>query len=124
MNSKITPGKTLLAGRHGELPDCGRKVVPHGRYGIGLFYVGGTYYALANRCPHEGAELCRGPLTGTVVSGGCPGQYDFQMENRILRCPWHAWEFNIETGCSLFDAKFKVRTYPVRVEHGDILIEV
>ena len=32
----------------------------------------------------------------------------------ILRCPWHQWPFEIETGRCLVDPKVRVKTYPVK----------
>ena len=43
---------------------------------IGIFNVGGEYYALSNRCPHMGAELCKGWVVGLVQSDG-PGRASF-----------------------------------------------
>jgi 3-phenylpropionate/trans-cinnamate dioxygenase ferredoxin subunit len=39
------------------------------------------------------------------------------MEGRVLRCPWHAWEFDITTGKSLFAPEAcRVKSYEVAVE--------
>ena len=35
---------------------------------IGVFNLGGTFYALRNICPHRGAPLCRGRLRPLVTS--------------------------------------------------------
>ncbi len=46
----------------GEIaPGSSKLVTVKGRE-IGLFNVKGEYFALANKCPHEGAALCRGNL--------------------------------------------------------------
>jgi nitrite reductase/ring-hydroxylating ferredoxin subunit len=38
-----------------------------------------------------------------------------------LRCPWHNWEFVIETGVTVSQPVKRVKTYPVRVE-GDLIV--
>lgn len=82
---------------------------------IGLFNVAGEFFALRNRCPHQGGPLCRGRLSGFLV-GDRPGEYRYSRPGEILRCPWHGWEFDIRTGQSWFDpAKTRVRSYPVTV---------
>jgi len=88
---------------------------------IGIFNVGGEYYALSNRCPHMGAELCKGWIVG-LVEPGEPGAYKLVRQGEFLRCPWHGWEFEIRTGQSWCDPKsVKARTFKVEVEAGSKL---
>ena len=101
-----------------ELPPGTRRIVKVGARSIGVFNVGGRYYALRNVCPHQGAPLCRGPLTGTTLPGP-PGSYRYAREGEILRCPWHGWEFDVTNGRSIFNPHaVRVRRYPVAVETG------
>jgi nitrite reductase/ring-hydroxylating ferredoxin subunit len=90
---------------------------------IGVFNVNGEFFALLNRCPHEGAELCRGFIVGLAQSDE-PGAYRITRHGEFLRCPWHGWEFEIRTGQSYCDpAKTRVRTYDVTIEPGDALVK-
>jgi nitrite reductase/ring-hydroxylating ferredoxin subunit len=99
-----------------EIAPGGRKIVEIAGRSIGVFNVGGEFYALRNRCPHQGGPLCDGRLAGYVVSPK-PGAYEYVHDGEILRCPWHGWEFDLKTGQSWFDpAGTRVRTYPVTVE--------
>ncbi|HEY3330075.1 MAG TPA: Rieske (2Fe-2S) protein [Capsulimonadaceae bacterium] len=91
---------------------------------VGLFRVDGTYYAVKNVCPHNGAPLCRGSIHATHEPGETrelnPG-----FAGRILRCPWHGWEFDIVTGKALYDATSRVATYPVDVDDkGQVFVTV
>ena len=44
---------------------------------------------------------------------------------RILRCPWHGWEFDIVTGKALYDKNSRVATYPCRVdENNDVVVDL
>ncbi len=106
-----------------EIPVGQRKIVEVAGRSIGVFNVGGEFFALRNRCPHQGGPLCLGPLGGLVSSSG-PGEYTYSRQGEILRCPWHGWEFDIRTGQSWFDPTgMRVRRYAVTVEgdeaHGD-----
>jgi nitrite reductase/ring-hydroxylating ferredoxin subunit len=84
---------------------------------IGVFNVDGRFYALRNRCPHQGAELCRG-LVRRAVESSEPGVI-VEREQPVLRCPWHGWEFRIDTGESWFDPdQVRVRRYEVGIAHG------
>jgi 3-phenylpropionate/trans-cinnamate dioxygenase ferredoxin subunit len=107
-----------------ELPPGERRIVTVDRISIGVFNVDGSYYAVRNICPHRGAELCKGDVTGAMLPSA-PGEFIYGMENRILKCPWHRWEFDLHTGRSLLDPDgCRVRTYPVHVEGDVIEIEV
>ena len=115
--------KRYVVARRSELPEGGRLLVDvHGR-SIGIFRRDGHYYGLLNRCPHQGAELCRGAVVGALTSSG-PGDYDLDESRRFLVCPWHGWEFDLATGQSYFDPRrTRVRPYPVEVEAGDAVAE-
>jgi nitrite reductase/ring-hydroxylating ferredoxin subunit len=106
-----------------EIEPGARKLVVVGGREIGVFNVGGQLYALANKCPHEGAALCAGVVTGLVLSDG-PNDYKLTREGEFLRCPWHGWEFDIKTGQSWCDPNsVRVRQFNVTVEHGEDLVK-
>ena len=101
-----------------EIPPGGRKLVEIAGRSIGIFNLDGEFFALRNRCPHQGGPLCAGTLGGLIRSSG-PGEYEYSRAGEILRCPWHGWEFDIRSGQSWFDpARVRVRSYPVSIE-GD-----
>ena len=105
----------------GEIPPGGRKIVTVRGREIGVFNIGGEYFALLNRCPHQGGELCRGTLIGLVTSSE-PGRFDYSRPGEMLKCPWHGWEYDIRTGQSWCDPNdTKVKAYEVTVEPGETL---
>jgi nitrite reductase/ring-hydroxylating ferredoxin subunit len=111
-------GRFVVA-RADEIPDGGRLIVDVSGHSIGVFNVGGRFYALLNRCPHRGAELCRGTVVGLVESDR-PGDWRYDSETRLIQCPWHGWEFDVSTGQSYFDPQTtRVRPYEIAVESGD-----
>ncbi len=116
-------GRAALA-RHvvapvGEIPAGGRKLVEVGERRIVVFNLGGEFFALRNRCPHQGGSLCNGIVTGHV-SAPEPGVYRYERRGEMIRCPWHSWEFDIRTGQSWFDpARTRVARYNVTVEPAD-----
>ncbi len=105
-----------------DLPPGNRRIVQHGKISIGVFNVNDELYAVRNYCPHEGAELCKGPLTGTNLRTDNVGEMNWGACGYILRCPWHAWEFDIRNGASFTATRVKVKTYPVEVRRGVITI--
>ncbi len=106
-----------------EIPAGGRKLVEVSGRAIVIFNLSGEFFALLNRCPHEGGSLCKGYQTGLVESGE-PGEYRYSRRGEIIRCPWHAWEFDIRTGQSRCDPqRMKVRSYAASVMPGAQLLE-
>lgn len=100
-----------------------RKIVNVGGRPVAVFNIEGEFFALLNRCPHQGASLCHGLLTGLVTSD-IPGEIAYTRRGEFLRCPWHGWEFDVRTGQSYFDPLHtKVRNYPTSVEDGGSVIK-
>jgi nitrite reductase/ring-hydroxylating ferredoxin subunit len=106
-----------------ELPPGERTIVELNGHSVGVFNVEGEYYALKNDCPHQRAPLCMGKVTGTT-SATEPGAVDWENNGHILRCPWHGWEFDIETGRSVFNPhKVRARSFETQVESTDACTE-
>ena len=78
-----------------------------GGQAVALFNVGGTFHALANRCPHRGGPLGQGFLDGTEVS-----------------CPWHNWTFDVTTGENVADATLCVPRHEVKVEDAHVHVKI
>ena len=120
-----TPGRRRrhVVARADEFPPGSRKIVRVGGREIGVFNSAGTLYALRNTCPHQGAPICQGRVTGTVMSK-VPGQYEYVMEGQVLRCPWHGWEFDLATGKGLYDpyTHDRIATYKVTIENGEVVL--
>jgi nitrite reductase/ring-hydroxylating ferredoxin subunit len=102
-----------------EVPVGARKLVEAAGRQIALFNVGGEFFAIANRCPHEGASLCAGKIVGLAESPE-PGKYMLSRAGEFVRCPWHGWEFDIRTGKSWCDpTRTKVHSFEVTVAPGE-----
>lgn len=78
---------------------------------------------LRDRCSHQGARLSCGRLLQRV-DGDRVGAYALQDDDFVIRCPWHGYEFDLETGHCLADAKrARVKAYAVVVEDGIVYID-
>ena len=97
---KIGPLKLLPPGSatHVELDDGNALAVCN---------VAGALYAIDGICPHSGGPLGHGALDGP-----------------ILTCPFHGWEFDCRTGTMPGDDLKLQATYPVKVEDGEIFVEL
>lgn len=83
----------------------------------------GRYYAVRGICPHQGADLGKGQLTSLTVSEE-PGVYGFAKEGEILRCPWHSFDYDVVSGKCISAPNLRVKTYPVYVDDGEIVVDL
>ena len=119
--------RRYVVGRVEDLPPGAMKLVPVGKFGVGVYNVNGDLYALTNYCPHRGGPLCTGRVIGWAEPGDNPWEIRWTREGEIVRCPWHQWEFEISTGSAIVyqDTRrpYSIRMYPVVVEDGEIVLE-
>jgi nitrite reductase/ring-hydroxylating ferredoxin subunit len=108
MLDELTPG-TMLRFDLGDTPlvVCRSKVT-------------GEVLAIDARCPHQGALLCFGELTGIQAASG---SNMYMREGEIILCPVHRWRIDVRTGEALdIWPLHRTPTYPVSVEHGKIYV--
>ncbi len=72
---------------------------------IAVFNVEGRFYGIESDCKHMKASLKNG-----------------KVQNEIVTCPWHHWQYDLKTGQCLTSDKFKLKTYAVEVEGDEIFI--
>ncbi len=88
-----------------DLPEGRVKTVYAGHKGICLTHYKGKFSALDNKCPHQGGPLGEGSI-----------------ENGLLRCPWHGWDYDPCTGKPPGGFDDGIDTYHVKEENGKILV--
>lgn len=89
---------------------------------IGVFRVGDRFYGIRNRCPHQGGPLCLGHLLGDAVADA-PGEARLSADPLRVACPWHGWEYDLQTGQSFMGMGAPgVRSYGVALEAGGSLL--
>lgn len=98
-------GVTHVVGSTDEVSEGSPLVVNVDDEEIAIFYENGEYFAMNNVCPHQG-----GPLG------------DGKVEDNCVYCPWHGWEFDIESGDHAH-SDHSVETYSVTIEGNDIHVE-
>lgn len=105
-----------------DIPDRGGMIVTVGSLEIGLFRSGDTIRAWRNHCPHMAAPVCRGTVTGTMLTTEVY-QYRYGRDGEILQCPWHGWEFDLESGRHLAPgSSARLRGYPVEIVNGMVVV--
>ncbi len=108
-----------------EFPEGAVTVRQAGKQEIGVIRWQGRLYAVRNVCPHQLAPVCRGRLRPLLVADeqgtaepACDG------DQPVLSCPWHGWEFDVRTGRACWNHQFRLRTYPIEVHDGRVLVDV
>lgn len=123
--------RTFLSEGRDEVPVClvsdvpvgGRLAVDVDGKGYVLFNVDGEFYGLRDLCPHEGAPLSCGIVTGAMRPNAPGEEFEFVLEGQVLACPWHRWKFEIKTGRSLYGVdRRRVPTVPLRVDGDEVLV--
>ncbi|MBF9033210.1 Rieske 2Fe-2S domain-containing protein [Rhodobacterales bacterium HKCCE2091] len=111
-------GRHVIARADEIAPGKSKRVEVEGR-DIAVFNTGTGYRAVTNRCPHEGADLCRGIVARFVDAEG-PGEFTVVEDKVMVRCPWHGWEFDLDTGRSYCDPnRVRVKSFEVAMEGPD-----
>lgn len=110
--------RLVTVGNAGDLAERERLIVDVGDdLSVGVFRVKGRLFAYKNRCWHRGGPVCQGILINRVVERLDDQRRslgDFFAEDAVhLACPWHGYEYDVETGVHPADAR--VRLEPVRV---------
>jgi toluene monooxygenase system ferredoxin subunit len=72
-----------------------------------LVNLNGDIRAYADSCPHLGTRLSQGSL-----------------QRNLLTCSTHGWEFDVGTGQGINPKAACLESFAVKVENGDILIDV
>lgn len=109
-----------------DIPESAMKHVEIGGVDILLANVGGTFYAIDDRCGHMNAPLSMGKLEGDIVE--CPlhhARFDVKT-GKAVRAPRISWLLKLTSAGKMMGA-IKVRkrtTYPVRVEGDSIEVDI
>ena len=85
----------------------------------------GRLTAYENYCPHDGGPVCQGKVIPRVEEELASDQTSRGLrfsDRRNIVCPWHGWEFDIETGRHCGDPKYRLRPVNVRVEDNRVYV--
>jgi nitrite reductase/ring-hydroxylating ferredoxin subunit len=89
---------------------------------IAVFNYDGEFYAVTNYCIHQAGPLCEGDLTGDMTLGEDGWSWEYDDEQKYIRCPWHGWVFDITSGQNTDDPRYQVPTYDVEVDDDQIYV--
>jgi len=117
-----------MAGKVADYADGDRKVVVCGDAEVGVFQIGGEFYAWHNRCAHRAGPVCQGRIMKRVLEPVASDkttrtqQYD-EAESNIV-CPWHGYEFSIRSGFHQGNSRVRLRKAELTIRDGEIYVSV
>jgi nitrite reductase (NADH) small subunit len=117
----------VLIGRLDEFKDGDCRILSVEGFEVGVFRRGAKLIAYENRCPHQGGPVCQGkiffrvdePLGVHQVSLGLR----FSQDEHIV-CPWHGYEYSLESGAHPGDPRLRLRPAHVEVRDGDVFLRL
>ena len=74
---------------------------------ICIVNLGGNLSAMDNECLHQGGSLGQGMIE----------------EGKVV-CPWHGWKYDPNTGVAVDHPDQTLKTYPIKVENGEVYIDI
>ena len=118
----------LLVGRVHEFDDDHRKIVNVNGRDVVVFQHNGRFYALENTCLHMGGPVGEGLLLGKVEAVLTEDKRwlgdRFSEEEIHIVCPWHGWEYDIETGRCAGDRRRRLGRYETAQRGEDVYVIV
>lgn len=111
-----------------EIPERGGVLAVIDDVEVGVFRVHGRVHAWENRCRHQGGPVCTGLVIGrleaVVAPDGTVERERLSDEEIHVVCPWHGWEYNLETGALAADPRIRLRRVPAFVRDGYAYVSV
>lgn len=86
--------------------DCAVEVVVEGQV-LAIFRSNGSLFAIDGMCAHQG-----GPIAQGEVEHGC------------VTCPWHGWQYELDTGIQTINRQPLQQTFDVREQDGMIQVQL
>lgn len=118
----------VLAFEKDQLREGDVRIVTHGSVEIGVFRENGRYYAYRNVCPHQGGPVCEGMRIPKVETELHPNKAfkrnNFNLDEMHFVCPWHGWEYKLETGECVGDPTIRLQRFEVSERDGKIYVDV
>ncbi|WP_135824988.1 Rieske (2Fe-2S) protein [Halorussus ruber] len=93
---------------------------------LAIFRGSEEFYAISNYCQHQGGPMCKGRMLNPLDSTKSKDAWELSQDSDVptVACPWHGWEYELETGEHVAPTKYNLPTYDTIVEDGELYVEV
>jgi 3-phenylpropionate/trans-cinnamate dioxygenase ferredoxin subunit len=92
-----------------------------GKVSLGAIKLNDGFKVYLNVCPHAGAPVCMGEVC-FLAEGSTPFETSLDQNFRILKCPWHAYEFDLNTGKAIIPENKGLIPVAHKVVNGDLFV--
>lgn len=126
-DSDVTRGpREVWMGTLRDLDQGARLVGRVGEVEVGVILHGGRLHAFENRCLHQGGPVCEGTVIGKVEAvlsddKAMLGERFSSTEIHLV-CPWHGYEYDLETGECAADRRLRLHRYEVIERDGEVYV--
>ena len=95
--------------RLAQLNEAGGTFIGHDGRELAVFLLDEprSVAVIDNACPHAGGNLAAGAV-----------------ENGTVTCPWHQWNFDLDTGLCTQSDRARVRRYPAEIRDGSLWVDL
>lgn len=118
----------VFVGPSSQVPEGGRLLIDVGGLTVGIFRFQGKLYAYQNRCAHQGGPVCQGKIvprvTEMIDENGASRGFAFDESRLHIVCPWHGYEYDIESGTHPGRPSLKLLRVAVEENPGGIYVTV
>ena len=87
---------------------------------------GDQFYAYENLCLHMGGPVAEGILIprveAIITADGSQLGERFNEDEMHIVCPWHGWEYDLETGEFMGNRRWKLRKYETERRGDDVYV--
>ncbi|MGQ4557336.1 Rieske 2Fe-2S domain-containing protein [Halobellus sp. GM3] len=107
--------------------DGDRHFVDYNGSEVCVLYLDEEFHAFLNHCPHRGGPVARGEIMpGIDYEENEHGEPPKERYNdcKIITCPWHGWDFEVDTGIhsGTSGGAHRLTKFDVEVESGNVYI--
>jgi nitrite reductase (NADH) small subunit len=124
VSRRAAPTRLHEVGAFDDLPEGRPAIVEVGGRQFAIVRLRGEVYALRNVCPHQTQSYAGGRAHSRIEGADRVGELQLLVDDPVLACPWHGWEFRLRGGECLVDPKLRVRTYPTVIREGRVYVDV
>jgi nitrite reductase (NADH) small subunit len=122
VSTRAEPEAWVDIGAVDEFVDARPRTIYHQKRAIGIIRYRGRFLAIRGLCPHQLGPLSEGPVRSKLKISERSNELEVDADSPVIACPWHGWEFDVQTGRMIADQSFRVQTYAVRVRGTRVLL--
>ncbi len=113
--------RRINAGKVSDLTTEHFTIITADNISVGIILTENGVKAFLNVCPHAGAPICQGEVTNLVISNQ-PYHSQDNSEVKIIKCPWHKYEYDLITGNGIIPDSGKLISIDTEEINGELFL--